>query len=93
MDQGSSIAYVSRLDQPSLNNRPDFELKSLGHGVEDDRLVLCECTEMQRRFNLNTYTIIPNLRQEYERMHLKCRELTYRRVASPYSLALCELLH
>ena len=47
MDQGSSAASVSQLVQPPLNDRPDVELESLGHGVEEDRLVLCDCTEMQ----------------------------------------------
>ena len=47
MDQGSSAASVSRLDQPPLNDRLDVELESLSHGVEEDRLVLCDCIEMQ----------------------------------------------
>ena len=47
MDQGSGTSSMSRLDQPPLNDRPDFELESLGHGVEEDRLILCDCNEMQ----------------------------------------------
>ena len=38
---------MSRLDQPPLNDRLDVELESLGHGIKEDRLVLCDCTEMQ----------------------------------------------
>ena len=47
MDQGDSAASVSRLDQPPLNDRPDVELESLGHGIQEDRPVLFHCTEMQ----------------------------------------------
>ena len=46
MDQGSSAGSVSRLNQPSLNDRPDVELESLGHGVEEDRLVLHNDSEI-----------------------------------------------
>ena len=46
MDQGSSAASMSRLDQPPLNDRPDVKLESLGHGVQEDRLVLGLCTKM-----------------------------------------------
>ena len=47
MNQGTRAASVSRLDQPPLNDRPDIELESLGHGVQEDRLVPGHCTEMQ----------------------------------------------
>ena len=47
MDQGASAAPMSRLDQPPLNDRPDVELESLSHGVQEDRLVLGHCTKMQ----------------------------------------------
>ena len=47
MDQGTSAASVSRLDQPPLNDRPDIELESLGHGVQEDSLFLGHCTKMQ----------------------------------------------
>ena len=46
MDQGINAAFVSRLDQPPLNDRPDIELESLGHGTQEDRLVLGHCTKM-----------------------------------------------
>ena len=46
MDQGSSATSMSRLNQPPLNDRPDVELESLGHGVKEDRLVLGHCTKM-----------------------------------------------
>ena len=46
MDQGYNAASVSRLDQPPLNDRLDVELESLGHGIEEDRLVLRNGTEM-----------------------------------------------
>ena len=54
MDQGSVAASVGRLNQPSLNDYPDVELETLGHGVQEDRLVLRNCTEMQGRLNFNT---------------------------------------
>ena len=47
MDQGANAASVSSLDQPPLNDCPDVELESHGHGVQEDRLVLCHCTKMQ----------------------------------------------
>ena len=47
MDQGASAASVSRLDQPPLNDCPDFDLEALSHGVQEDRLVLGHCTKMQ----------------------------------------------
>ena len=46
MDQGTSAASVSRLDQPPLNDHPDIELESLGHGVQKERLVLGRFTKM-----------------------------------------------
>ena len=47
MDQGTSAASVSLLDQAPLNDRPDIELESLGHGIQEDHLVLGHCTKMQ----------------------------------------------
>ena len=47
MDQGASATFVSRLDQPPLNDRLDVELESLGHGIQEDHLVLYHYTEIQ----------------------------------------------
>ena len=46
--------FLGRLSQPPLDDRPNVELKSLGHGVQEDHLVFCDRDEMQIRFNLNT---------------------------------------
>ena len=54
VDHCSGIASVGRLNQPPLNNCPDVELETHGHGVQEDRLVLRNCTEMQCRLNFNT---------------------------------------
>ena len=53
VDQGASVASVSRLDQPPLNDNPGVELDSLGHGIHEYRSVLGDCAEVWRRFNLN----------------------------------------
>ena len=47
MDQGTSVAPMSHLNQPPLNDRPYIELESLGHGIQKDRLILGHCTKMQ----------------------------------------------
>ena len=54
MDQCSGAAAVGQLNQPPLNDCPDVELETLGHGVQEDHLILHNCTEMQCRLNLNT---------------------------------------
>ena len=61
--------------------------------VQEYRLVLGHCDEVQRRFKLNTEKIIPNLRHGRERCHRKCGELARRRMAPPHALALCKRLH
>ena len=45
---------MGRLNQPPLDDGPDVELEPLGHGVEEDRLVLRNCTKMQGRLDFNT---------------------------------------
>ena len=42
------------LNQPPLDDGPDVKLEPLGHGVEEDRLVLCNYTKMQGRLDFNT---------------------------------------
>ena len=93
MDQGSGVASVGRLNQPPLNDCPDVELESLGHGVKDDHLVLRNCTEMQGRLNFNTEKMVPNLTYGREVLHLKGGELVGRWMALPHALAPSELLH
>ena len=45
---------MGQLIQPLLNDFPDVELESLGHGIKEDRVVLRNCTEMQSRLNFDT---------------------------------------
>ena len=54
MYQGPDASPMGRLNQPLLDDEPDVKLELLGHGVEKDRLVLCNCTKMQGRHDFNT---------------------------------------
>ena len=61
MDRCSGAASVGLLNQPPLNDCPDVELETLGHGVQEDRLILRNYTKMQGRLNFNNKKIVPNL--------------------------------
>ena len=67
---------MGRLNQPSLDNRLNVKLEPLGHGVEEDRLVLRNCTKMQGRLDFNTQEIIPDLGHGREGVHMKSGEIT-----------------
>ena len=52
--QGPGVYPLGRLNQPPLDDGPDVKLEPLGHGVQEDRLVLRNCAKMQGRLNFNT---------------------------------------
>ena len=54
VDQGPRASPLGRLNQPSLDDGPDVKPEPLGHGVEEDRLVLHNCAKMQGRLDFNT---------------------------------------
>ena len=54
VDQGHGASPLGRFNQPPLDDRPDVKLESLGHGVEEDHLVIRNCTKMQDRLDFNT---------------------------------------
>ena len=54
MDYGPGVYPLGQLNQTSLNDCLDVELETLGHGIEEDRLVLRNCAKMQGRLNFNT---------------------------------------
>ena len=47
MDQGPGASPLNRLNQPHLDDGPNIKLEALGHGVEEDRLVLRNYDKMQ----------------------------------------------
>ena len=54
MYKGPSASPMGQLNEPSLDDGPDVKLESLGHGVEEDRLVFRNYTEMQGSLDFNT---------------------------------------
>ena len=46
VDHGPSAAFMSRLDQPPLNDRPGVKLESFSHGVQDYCLFLRDRAEV-----------------------------------------------
>ena len=54
MDQGSGASPLGQLNQPLLDDGPNVKLEPLGHGVEEDRLVLRNCVKIQDSLNFNT---------------------------------------
>ena len=54
MDQGPGASPFGRLHQPPLDDRPDVKQETLGHGVEEDRLILRNYAKMLGRLDFNT---------------------------------------
>ena len=54
MYQGPGASPLGLLNQPPLHDGSDVKLEPLGHGVEEDRLVLRNCTQTQGRLDFNT---------------------------------------
>ena len=54
VDQGPGTSPVGRLNQPPLDDGLNVKLETLGHGVEENRLVLRNCAKMQGRLDFYT---------------------------------------
>ena len=54
MYQGPGASPMGRLNQPSLDDGLDVKLEPFGHGVEENRLILHNCTKMKGRLDFNT---------------------------------------
>ena len=93
MYQGPGASPLGRLNQPLLDNRPNVKLEPLSHGIEEDRLVLRNCTKMQSRLDFNTQKIIPDLGHRRKGVHLKIGEIISLWLVFPHTLAVDELLH
>ena len=93
MDQGLDASSLGRLDQPPLDDEHNIKLEALGHGVEEDRLVLRDCAKVQGRLDIYSQKIVPNLIHQREGVHLKIGKVAHRWLTSPHTLTLSELLH
>ena len=51
MDRGPGASPLDRLYQPPLDDGADIKLEALGHGVEEDRLILHDCAKVQVRLD------------------------------------------
>ena len=93
MDQGPGASPLGRLNEPPFDDRPDIELEALGHGVEKDRLVLCDYAKVQGRLDFYAQKIVQGLSHRREGVHMEIGKVTRRWLAFPHVLTLGELLH